>query len=256
MSKAIVIKGADFSANALGQITFGDPVPCTGISLNKSTTELGGVGETETLTASVTPVDTTDTITWASSDASVATVSNGVITAVGLGAATITATCGEYSATCEVSVKEILTGVKLAGVYAGGDTKVGGGNGVGTLSAHANFGSIVSDTGSLKCADYSGTDYFPIPFPVGAARIKITYTDVSKTRVSHINWFNSQVASVQGYAQLVDRTDSGLSGASTVIVDIPAYSGYSIDSCNVCVLTMGFAESDFDKVAIEFLPAE
>lgn len=255
MSKAIVIKGADFSANALGQITFGDPVPCTGITLNKSTTELGGVGETETLTASVTPVDTTDTITWASSDTSVATVSNGVITAVGLGTATITATCGNYSATCTVAVRAMLTGVKLAGVYAGGDTKVSSGNGVGTLSPHANFGSIVAESGTLKCADYNSVNYYPIPIPAGTTKLKITYTDVSSTRVAHINWFNSQVQSVDGYAQLVGRTDSGLTGASVVEVSIPTFSGYTFDSCNICILSTGFVASDFDKVTIEFLTA-
>jgi hypothetical protein len=40
----------------------------------------------------------------------VATVSGGVVTAVGNGSATITATCGEYSATCEVGVSGISTG--------------------------------------------------------------------------------------------------------------------------------------------------
>lgn len=46
-------------------------------------------------------------IIWTSSDAAVATVENGVVTAVGNGTATITATYGELTATCKVIVKDI-----------------------------------------------------------------------------------------------------------------------------------------------------
>ena len=64
------------------------------------------VGETETLVANVRPDDATDkTVTWITSDASVATVADGVVTAVAAGTATITATAGDYSATCVVTVE-------------------------------------------------------------------------------------------------------------------------------------------------------
>ena len=46
-------------------------------------------------------------ITWTSSDVAVATVENGVVTAVGNGTATITATYGDQTATCKVIVKDI-----------------------------------------------------------------------------------------------------------------------------------------------------
>ena len=45
-----------------------------------------------------------ETLVWASSDESVATVENGVVTALKVGTATITVTAGELSATCEVTV--------------------------------------------------------------------------------------------------------------------------------------------------------
>ena len=64
-------------------------------------------GESETITATVLPVDATDKeVLWASSDESVATVEAGLITGVGSGTATITATTadGGKTATCNVRV--------------------------------------------------------------------------------------------------------------------------------------------------------
>jgi uncharacterized protein YjdB len=80
----------------------------TGISLNKSSTSINGVGNSETLTASFTPsgLDPAPIVHWASSDESVATVSaSGVVTAVASGTTTITARAGSCTATCTVRVK-------------------------------------------------------------------------------------------------------------------------------------------------------
>ena len=77
------------------------------ISLSSATSNLK-VGESTTLTATATP--TNQTVTWSSSDTSVATVSNGVVIAVGEGTATITAKFiyndTTYSKTCTVTVTE------------------------------------------------------------------------------------------------------------------------------------------------------
>ena len=79
-------------------------IEVTGISLNQTSLELN-IKETFTLTATVVPDNATDkTVTWRSSDERVATVSKGVVTAVGEGSATITATAGNESATCKVNV--------------------------------------------------------------------------------------------------------------------------------------------------------
>lgn len=75
------------------------------IELNKTSLTLTGIGTTEQLTATVTPNDVT--VTWESSNTNVAEVSSsGVVTSVGLGTATITATTadGNCSAECEVLV--------------------------------------------------------------------------------------------------------------------------------------------------------
>ena len=67
------------------------------------------VGKSVTLTATVTPeeIAADTTVTWSSSDEAVATVdSNGKVTAVATGNATITATAGKESATCDITVQK------------------------------------------------------------------------------------------------------------------------------------------------------
>ena len=67
------------------------------------------VGKSVTLIATVTPeeIAADTTVTWSSSDEAVATVdSNGKVTAVTTGNATITATVGEESATCDITVQK------------------------------------------------------------------------------------------------------------------------------------------------------
>ena len=80
------------------------PKPATDITLNRSELTLT-VDDTETLVATVTPPDTTDTVAWSSDKPGVATVdSTGKVTAVAPGEAIITAKAGEETATCTVKV--------------------------------------------------------------------------------------------------------------------------------------------------------
>lgn len=80
-------------------------VPLTGISLNKTSASMF-TGDTLKLSVTYNPSNTTDnkSVSWSSSDKSVATVSNGTITAVGVGTATITAKVGAFTAICNVTV--------------------------------------------------------------------------------------------------------------------------------------------------------
>lgn len=83
-------------------------VPATSVTLNKEGITLN-VGETEILVATVTPSDLADkTVNWKSTTPSVASVSNGVVTANAAGLAIITATLadGTTSAACVVTVNE------------------------------------------------------------------------------------------------------------------------------------------------------
>ena len=87
-------------------------VDVASVTLNKNSATLT-VGDTESLTATVSPDGATDkTVTWSTNDANVATVANGVVTAQGIGTATITVTAtngtddtsDDKQATCTVTV--------------------------------------------------------------------------------------------------------------------------------------------------------
>lgn len=117
-------------------VTVNEPAPevveVVSVSLDKTSLTLK-IGESETLTAIVLPSNATDkSVTWTSSDQSVATVVNGKITAVGGGTATITAlSSGGKMAQCMVTVddsqglifEEYLYGYAVAG-YNGESSEV------------------------------------------------------------------------------------------------------------------------------------
>lgn len=79
------------------------------ISLNYKRITLD-INESRTVTAYIYPANATNkTVSWQSSDTSIATVSNGVITGHKAGTVTITATAGGKSTTMEVIVREAST---------------------------------------------------------------------------------------------------------------------------------------------------
>ena len=90
-------------------------IPVTAVILNKTSLSLAK-GSSETLTATVSPRDATDnTVKWSSDNPSVATVDqNGQVIAVNAGNAVITASAGDVSATCEVSVFIPVTSITLS----------------------------------------------------------------------------------------------------------------------------------------------
>ena len=78
------------------------PLP-DAVSLDKTSLTIVK-GESAQLTATVTPAEATAPVVWASSDENIAVVSEGKVTAVNAGKATITASADDKSASCEVTV--------------------------------------------------------------------------------------------------------------------------------------------------------
>lgn len=105
----LVLSGSDapkkitFTATATVKVD----VPLQGISLSKSTLFFNNKKDYSVLSVIYNPPDTTSdiTVTWLSTDVSVATVSNnGIVTAINTGECNIIATVGNYTATCAVTV--------------------------------------------------------------------------------------------------------------------------------------------------------
>ena len=103
----IMAKAGEKSATCSVTIT----TPVESVSLDRTSVNLEE-GQTTTLVATINPNDADEkTVTWTTSNASIATVTNGVVTAIAEGNAVITATAGGKSATCAVSVKKSVVAV-------------------------------------------------------------------------------------------------------------------------------------------------
>ena len=100
------------------KVSYGEDLPniSYGLAVSQSSVSLN-VGGSATLSATyyknadgtrVSSTDVSSYAAWTSSNTSVATVSNGKITAVAAGTATITATYNGYKATASVTVKDVL----------------------------------------------------------------------------------------------------------------------------------------------------
>lgn len=92
--------------------------PLKSISFNGVADEATiNLGATETLQVVYNPEDTTDdkTVTWNSTNTDAVTVDNGVVTAVGEGSSTVTATVGEKIATINYTVRIPLESITING---------------------------------------------------------------------------------------------------------------------------------------------
>lgn len=169
----------------------------TGIRVYPTSITLNGVGETYQLEATVLPATASNkAVTWSTSDPSVAVVDKGMVTTVGLGNATITATTqeGGYSRGCSVSVASVcisngedsdISNIKLysgssstrsgngawfeqsSQVYAGSKA-LRTGNRV-ERSSDSYFGSVVYGSGTISFWwKVSSSTYDRLRFYVGA----------------------------------------------------------------------------------------
>lgn len=141
-------------------------VPVTGVSLNASSGELE-VGGSVTLVATVTPVDATNkAVTWESSAPAVASVSDGIVTALTAGSATITVKTadGGYTASYNLTVKAQAVDLLAVNGYAD-DTR------------------LSTSSGSEK----SATGYVTIGHTAPILIDKTTYPNGATIRISGAN---------------------------------------------------------------------
>lgn len=106
----ITTTAADGGYSASCAVTVTENVPASGISLNKSSITLPEKGAEIYLEVTITPSNASNKdIVWTSDNEDVATVTDGVVTSVGAGTSTITATTadGNFSASCDITVTSV-----------------------------------------------------------------------------------------------------------------------------------------------------
>lgn len=210
MGKALIIPNVDFSEVALDTVTIEQDVFCTGITLDKSTAVINSLDDTVTLIPTVTPSNTTDAVIWSVDGSAVARVEGGVVTPLKGGNVTVTATCGEYSASCSISIHAFIDAEITYGYYVSeaapstGDStvRVGGG---------ATYGGSLSETdetGNGRYAYDSNKIFqdghaYPIAIPDGATGVSVVVPD--QTIKFAIAWMDTANGSGYGnsYAKLV-----------------------------------------------------
>lgn len=175
-------------------------VNITSISLNKTTDTLK-IGDTDTLTATVSPSNASNSdVSWSSSNTSVAAVdSTGKVTAVSIGTAIITAATvdGDYKANCTVTVNPVnVTSVSLnktsdALTVGGTDTLIATVSPENATNKNVNWASsdtsvaTVNSTG-LVTAKSEGTTIITVTTVDGGLKSSCTVT-VGPVKVTSVS---------------------------------------------------------------------
>ena len=188
-------------------------IPVTAITLDKTEATIYKVSDTttETLTATVEPDEATDkTVTWASSDESVCTVADGIVTAVAEGTATITATANDGSGvtgTCEVIVTDLSayyskmvecpTDDMGGGYYDGGNPTDGFTQQTLSASVAIALAKVKAEETGSNCAVYyaMGNSFAQVMVALSDGTTKSVlyyYDDEDKGIVGYRRWYVSK----------------------------------------------------------------
>lgn len=136
------------------QVTGDGSVKVTGVTISNASLSLQ-VGQSSTLTATVQPSNATNKgVSWRSSNTSVATVSNGLVTAKGAGEATVTVKTddGGYESSCRVSVTAAPVNVSAVHIrYKNGSSNIDG------KKITVNVGDPVTLVGVIDPSNASNT---------------------------------------------------------------------------------------------------
>lgn len=147
--------------NAIAEIEVVDNLDATDLSLSSRELTLD-IGQHETIKAIITPEDARTTITWSSSDETVATVKNGLVEAVGRGNAAIEARTSEgLSAKCYVTVldDQDYSGVCINGLYYDLNRKEHTAALVHATPDNINHSYVSGDIIVPEKVEYYGTEY-------------------------------------------------------------------------------------------------
>ena len=252
---------AEEVAAAQAALSTAGQVPATGITLSPQTLNLS-VDGTATVTAELTPANTTDTVTWSVADSSVATVdTNGVVTGVAAGRTTLTARANDkVSAEVSITVSgsaEPSTGPYVYFEYADGSTQRMAANGSFTLSS--------LDEGYFRVANTDATAWWENEEVIDAGNGSVAY-----------HWYvNRETGAWQPSGQQPTKPITVTAGdftqsftinyqASSGITELKTYvagkevtddNPYEVTGCvsNVAVTTKGLKDGKWIDVPVQAL---
>ncbi|MGN0487194.1 MAG: Ig domain-containing protein [Acutalibacteraceae bacterium] len=214
----ITVKTADGGYTA--QCVVAVKRPAQSITLNKSTLTLNS-NKTYTLQPTILPANTTDkTVKWTTSNAKVLKVSaKGVVTPVGKGTATVTATTENgLTASCKITVNQVVTGVSV------------------TASASVYTGSKVTLKASVV--------------PSNANNTKVTWS-TSDSKIATVDAKGVVTGVKAGKATVTVKTaDGGYTAKCTVTVKQHVTS-IKLDKTNVSI-----ARGEQTKLTVTYLPSD
>lgn len=217
----------------------------TSLTLDKNTVSISGTTTSQII---ATTVPAGKTVTWSSSNESVATVSNtGLVTGVGNGTAIITATSGDINAKCTVTVSGIAELVSISAVYTQSGT-VYDTDTLDSLKSDLVVTGIYDDSSTATITNYvlSGT------LAKGTQTITVTYggkTDTFTVNVTHydtsiLSWDFTESLTDKKQQRVATLSETGVTQGSTGLV----YSGDASVWCgSLDGLTMYTIEIDVTK---------
>lgn len=265
MAQTLVIKNANFSANKVTTVVFAS-IPCTGIAFSESSYTITNQEPVE-VEYTLTPANTTDTVTWSSSDTDVVTITDGVMTIVGIGSATITATCNGHTVTASVTVNIAWIPAFVTGETVGLSQI----SDINIISESINVTRFVAcgsgaQASTYKSVNQSGANRSSaIKLPKNTGRIKISITsgsDFYNTEQTKILWckdVNAQLPDSQYSNPILGmsaETTYNIRLDTTKIFTVPddgtdsffVYSRFTNNTTQEMITNSGFN--------IEFMPPE
>ncbi|MBP5725152.1 MAG: Ig-like domain-containing protein [Bacteroidales bacterium] len=249
-------------------------VNVTGVSLNKTEASITKNGSL-TLTATVLPTNATNkNVAWSSSDETVATVDDGVLTIVGLGTTTITVTTedGKKTATCEVTITDVLaTNIIIDNALSLTVGETGSielhilpadaaqtatwksdKESVATVDANGVVTAVAAGTANITATTTDGTNLTSDPCVVTVSNVKVTAVDLAQesavvrvgasvtlsATVSPESATNKKVnwSSSKDFATVTDGVVTGVSAGTTTITAESDEDKYIKATCSVEVV--------------------
>lgn len=238
-------------------------VHVTSVSLNKNSTSID-VGGSEILTATVLPNNATNkSVNWSTSNANVVTVSNGTISGVAAGSATITATTvdGVKTATCTVTVSapqtQTLTISRSSFATAGGYAWYDWSEDTSSGSTINGKGELYTTTTTSMQFNKSKGNKVAALFNTTAIPGSITKIEASSSQTTIRSWtayVTSTSCSASGTALTFGSNKTSVGTASPAVGSLTSFGTSSAGYSYFCLQENDSSASYLSQIKITYIP--